>query len=187
MDYQTRPTSRKMLRSLAKVFRELFNVPQSGSFPVMETLDKISDIFPGCYYTVVEDRELPSKTMAQCRPNDEGGFTIYIRESVYNGAARGIGAYLGFICHELCHIFLFQIGFTPIFNRSFDNNSLPAYCSVEWQAKALCGEVMIPYAESIGLNQCQLIERYHVSNAFARYRCRQLKEGPAYECNIKDA
>lgn len=173
MDYQTKPTTRTALRFMAVVFRELFHVPLSGPFPVMELLDQLPDVFPGCYYTVVPDNSLPGNTMAQCTPNDEGGFTITIRESIYDGAANEVGAFRGFICHELCHIFLFRVGFTPIYTRSFQNNKLPAYCSVEWQAKALCGEVMIPYEESSGLDRQQLVARYQVSDAFAQYRIKQ--------------
>lgn len=66
--------------------------------------------------------------------------------------------------------FLFEIGFKPIYSRSFSKGEIPAYRSVEWQAKALCGEVMIPYEESQGLKKSEIIEKYNVSEAFAKYR-----------------
>ncbi|MGN1383583.1 MAG: hypothetical protein ACI4W2_12295 [Eubacterium sp.] len=171
MDYETKPTSRKDLRRYSKVLRRLFDVPATGAFPVLEILDRLGEVFEGSNYEIVEDKKLPPKTMAQCSPNESGGFTIEIKETVYNGAyEKGIGAFLGFICHEICHIFLFYIGFTPIYSRSFDDSSLPAYCSVEWQAKALCAEVMIPFEESIGMNKETIIAKYHVSQAFAMNR-----------------
>ena len=169
MDYLTKPTSRNDLRKYAILLRQLFGVSPGGAFPVLDTLEMLPDIFPGSNYVVLEDSHFPAKTMAQCSQNDLGGFTIEIRETVYRGAyEKGIGAYLGFICHEICHVFLFMIGFTPIYTRSFAENELPAYCSVEWQAKALCGEVMIPFHESYGMNEEQIIKTYHVSKAFAR-------------------
>ncbi len=171
MDYKTKATSRRDLRRYATYFRKLFDVSRSGSFPVLEALEKVPDIFDNCNYIIVEDSRLSPQTMARCVPNDMGGFTIEIKESVYRGAyEKKIGAFLGFICHEIAHIFLFKIGFTPIYERSFDNNELPAYCSVEWQAKALCAEVMISYRESMGMSQKQIIEKYHVSKAFAQSR-----------------
>lgn len=171
MDYKTKPTSRRDLRKYAGYVRELFGVSLSGAFPVLEALDKISDVFEGSSYEIVEDSKLPASTMARCYPNDSGGFTIEIKETVYNGAyEEKIGAFLGFICHEICHVFLFYIGFTPIFERSFGDNELPAYCSVEWQAKALCAEVMIPFGESKGMNTEAMIDRYHCSKAFADNR-----------------
>lgn len=173
MDYKTKPTSRKDLRKYSKLFRDLFDVPRSGAFPVLAALDKISDVFKGSRYEVIDDNKFPPRTMARCMENEEDGFTIEIRESVYNGAyEKKIGAYRGFICHEMCHVFLFCIGFTPVFERSFANNELPAYCSVEWQAKALCAEVMIPYEESIGMKPSAIESKYQVSKAFAQNRKR---------------
>ena len=171
MDYETKATSRKDLRRYAPYLRALFNVPRTGPFPVLEALEKLPDIFEGSNYQVVDDNKLPPQTMAQCSPNNSGGFTIEIKASVYAGAyEKQIGAFLGFICHEICHIFLFTIGFTPIYTRSFGSCELPAYRSIEWQAKALCAEVMIPYEESRGMNCKELIERYHISQAFSSKR-----------------
>lgn len=171
MDYETKPISRKMLRRMAPYVRELFEVPETGMFPVLEALEKLPDVFEGSNYRIVEDNSLPPQTMAQCIPNEKGGFTIEIKESVYVGAyEKQIGAFRGFICHEICHIFLFKIGFTPIYARSFSGKQLPAYCSVEWQAKALCAEVMIPYEESRGMKIKDIADIYVVSKAFAEQR-----------------
>ena len=59
--------------------------------------------------------------------------------------------------HEICHVFLYKMGFTPIHNRALANNSIPPYRSMEWQAKALCGEVMMPYEETTGLTENEII------------------------------
>ena len=171
MDYKTKPTSRKDLRRYAKFVRRLFDVPETGPFPVLQVLDRISDIFKDCSYAVVEDHSLPPQTMCRCVPNNTGGFIIEIKQSVYDGAyEKDIGAFLGFICHEICHIFLFKIGFVPLYERSFEDNTIPAYCSVEWQAKALCAEVMIPFYESHNMSVHEICNTYHCSKAFAEAR-----------------
>lgn len=172
MDYFTKPVSRATLRKLSGIFRYLFHVGNTGAFPVLEALEKLPDVFSGCNYEVVPDNKLPIKTMAQCSLNNNpNGYTIEIRESVYKGAYQHKnGACLGFICHELCHIFLFKLGFTPRHARSFADNELPPYLSVEWQAKALCGEVMIPYNESQGMTLHEILTYYHVSQGFAYHR-----------------
>ena len=171
MDYETKPTSRRDLRSFAVYVRKLFDVPEGGPFPVLEALEKLPDVFEGSGYQIVEDKKLPPQTMAQCTPNNAGGFTIEIKESVYAGAYENqVGAFLGFICHEICHVFLFKIGFTPVYTRSFADGELPAYRSVEWQAKALCAEVMLPYEETRGMKPKELMDTYHVSKAFATKR-----------------
>lgn len=170
MDYKTKPVSRKELRFFALFLRDLCGVPLTGKFPVLTVLERLSDIFPNCNYEVVENYALPRQTVARCIYNELGGFTIEIKEYVYNQAYEENGACLGFICHEICHILLFNIGYTPVLERSFANNKLPAYESVEWQAKALCGEVMIPFEESRGMDVKTLIHTYGVSKGFAETR-----------------
>ncbi len=171
MDYMTKPISRMALRQLAPCFRQLFGVANTGPFPVLEALEKVPDIFDGSAFTIVEDSKMPKTIPARCSPIDGGGFLIEIQESVYEGAYKHqIGAYLGFICHEICHLFLFEIGFTPIYERSFENNQIPAYRSIEWQAKALCGEVMMPYEETRFMCVEQIMTDYNVSKGFAKKR-----------------
>lgn len=173
MDYMTKPISRYGLRQMSRFFRALFNVDETSKFPVLEALEKLYDIFPGCSFFIVEDEKLPADTPARCRPDDEGNFVIEIKKSIYDGAYfKGIGAYRGFILHEICHIFLYKIGFTPILTRSFENNEIPAYCSVEWQTKALCGEVMMPYEATKGMDRNTIVKEYGVSKGFAETRLR---------------
>ena len=50
MDYQTKPTSRRDLRNYSKLVRKLFDVPLTGPFPVLEVLDRLSDVFKGSNY-----------------------------------------------------------------------------------------------------------------------------------------
>lgn len=187
MDYKTKSITREEIRMLAPYFRELFDVPKTGPFPVLDALEKLPDVFHNSNYEVVEDDELDLKVMAQCSPNDEGGFTIKIKSSVYEGAYENdIGAFLGFINHEICHVFLFEIGFKPIYERTFENNTIPAYESVEWQAKALNGELMVPYDECKNMSDVEIEEKYHVSKSFVKYFKRQaLKEGDVYDCKKK--
>ena len=173
MDYRTKAISRKELRKYAKYLRQILGVPLTGPLPVLDVLDKISDLFDGSYYEIVEDNELPAKTMAQCSENELGGYTIQIKESVYDGAyknKKGAGACRGYIFHEICHVFLFYIGYTPIYECNIEDETIPLYCSVEWQAKALCGEAMIPFEESKGMTKAEIVEKYNVSEAFAKVR-----------------
>ena len=172
MDYITKATTREELRDFSKIFRYLFGVKDDNSpFPVLEALEKLPDVLPGSNYIVVDDDSLPANVPARCYPDVFGNFTIEIKESVYNGAyTKRIGAYLGFICHEMCHIFLFKIGFTPIVQRCYGNNEIRPFESVEWQAKALCGEVMMPYEATSNMTRNDIMNTYNVSKGFANYR-----------------
>ena len=63
MDYETKPTSRDDLRRYSVYFRKLFDVPETGPFPVLESLDRISEVFEGSNYIIVEDEQLPPQTL----------------------------------------------------------------------------------------------------------------------------
>lgn len=174
MDYITKPTTREDIRNFSKIFRIIFGVEDDNApFPVLNALEKMPDIFKGSNYIIVEDGDLPTNVPARCLLNEFGNFTLEIKESIYKGAYENqVGAYLGFICHEICHVFLYKIGFTPIIERSFGNNKIPSYESVEWQAKALCGEVMMPYNATADMSCEEIMNVYHVSKGSARYRKR---------------
>lgn len=169
MEQITKPASRATLRRLSMYFRKLFDIPLNGEFPVLQSLEKISDIFKGTTYVIVENDELPSKVMAQCEKNNGPGFTIKIKKMIYDGACKGINAYKGFILHEMCHVFMYEIGYTPILQRTFQDE-VPSYVKIEWQVKAITGEVAIPYNESEGMTVNQIIKKYNVSRGFARTR-----------------
>ena len=50
------------------------------------------------------------------------------------------------------------------------------YRSVEWQAKALCREITIPYDATIGMKAKNIMAKYNVTKASAKYRFRQDKK-----------
>lgn len=168
MDYITKPVGRLTLRNYAKIFRKICDVPDDGPFPVLECLEKIPDIFDGSFYEVVENDALPKNVIAQCEKNSGKGFNIKVKQFVYDGAMKGTGAYLGFILHEIVHIFMYEIGYKPIFQRSF--SKAPLYCRVEWQVKALTGEIAMPYEYTEGMSEREIIKKYHVSRGFAKKR-----------------
>lgn len=178
MDYRTKPLSRSAIRYLSKRIRKILGLNESEPFPVLNILDLICILFKGSDYDVVEDEKLPVGVFAWCYPKPEGGFMIEIKQTVYDGACyQNNRAFLCFICHEICHLILFYFGFTPISARTLlKNENIPAYCSIEWQAKALCGELTIPYEATIGMKVDEIMEKYPVTKASAKYRINQDKK-----------
>lgn len=171
MDYLTKPTNREELRLLSVLFRKMYGVNHTQAFPVLEALERIPDVFPGTVVKIVQDKELPMNIPARCFPNEDGDFTIEIKESIYQGAyKKSIGAYRGHICHEMAHVFLYKMGFTPIFNRQFKNREIKPYESMEWQAKALAGEIMMPYEDIANMSVKDIMNIYGVSKGFAKTR-----------------
>lgn len=179
MDYETKPISRAGLRVIAKAIRKTFGCQTDDEpFPVLLALEKLKDIFPNTTYQIVEDTDLPGNIFACCMPKPEGGFAIYIKQTVYDGACYNNNtAFLSFICHEICHVTLFFLGFTPVSNRTIEEmKTIPPYRSVEWQAKALCGEITIPYEATIGMTAKEIMAKYNVTEASAKYRIKQDKK-----------
>jgi hypothetical protein len=140
-------------------------------------LEKLPDIVDNTNFEIVDDDDLPANVFAQCFPKPEGGFVIQIKKTVYNGACYDDNyVLLCFICHEICHVLLFWIGFTPVSTRAFGDTEIEPFRSVEWQAKALTGEVMIPYEASKGMTSKAIVEKYHVTKKSADYRVKQDKK-----------
>lgn len=171
MDYATRPTSRAEVRLYATAFRKAFGLPFTGPVDPLSLLDKVSEAYGNVDYEIVEESELPKNVPARCVPLEQGGFMIQISEIVFEGAyERNTGGYRAHILHEIMHPFADEMGFKPIMNRVFKNRKIPPYMSLEWVVKAMTGEVMMPYEETKGLNERELMEKYGVSWEAAHHR-----------------
>ena len=170
MDYKTKPTSREELRSIARCLRKMFKCNNKYRFNVMTAFEKLPTMFGAVTCAVVEDDEIEGDIPARCTPDFEGHYTIEVKSSVYDGAAAGVGGYRAHILHEICHAILCMLGFTPILDRAFKNKELKPYESMEWQAKALCGEIMMPYEETEGLSIRQIQHFCQVSRESAELR-----------------
>lgn len=170
MDYKTKPTSRNELRCIARYVRKLFKCKNKYRFDVMTTFEKLPTVFPSVTCVVVEDDEIEGDIPGRCIPDFEGHYTIEIKSSTYDGAAAGVGGYRAHILHEICHAILCMLGFAPVLDRVFKNKELKPFESMEWQAKALCGEIMMPYEETEGLSVRQIQHFCQVSRESAELR-----------------
>lgn len=150
MDGITHPTSRLFLREIATKFRERFS--QTNLYVNVLSLIEIFPIyFPKCVILIVPDDEMedaiPTSIEEQIL-NNEDKYIIKIKESVHERAYKGSGGDRMHIIHEISHYILIEeYGFKPINARSYGTDISVKYkpCSMEWQAKALAGEIMMPY------------------------------------------
>lgn len=166
VDYETKPLSRKKIRKLVEVLRKIFKI-YTLKFPVLDVLDSLES--DGVTYMIEEDKLFKKNVMAYLEPTNNG-YCIHIRNSVYDGACRGEGNCLGYICHEECHFFLIEyFGFKPIYGRSIKDRKIPACRSMEWQAKAMCGELMIPHDECYNMTIDEIMENTNSSFQQAEY------------------
>lgn len=180
MDYESRLSlSRIQVREISKFARRMLKI-KTVKFPVLKALEKLIDKFPNnLYYCILLDDEFETNVMAELVPEGNDVYCIKIRETVYEKAVNGDRASLGFICHEMCHfilIHIFEAG--PVlykgenglaYARSFKDKELPRYKSMEWQAMALCGEIMIPYERCKDYSFKQIVSRTDSSDEQTKY------------------
>lgn len=176
MDYEAKiGLDRSTVRKIAYFIRKMLDI-KTIKFPVLKALGKLENKFDSCLYcSVLPDTDFEYKVMAEMVPEGDNKYCIKIRQTVYNDAAQGKRSSLGFICHEMCHFILvhvFNIGpkmqeNDPVFARSV--NKIPAYKSMEWQAMALCGEIMIPYDECKDYTFKEIVSATESSDAQAQY------------------
>lgn len=180
MDYESRLTlSRIQIREISLFVRKLLKI-ESVKFPVLKALEKLIDKFPkNLYYCILPDKEFETNVMAELVPEGNDIYCIKIRETVYDKAVNVDRASLGFICHEMCHFILIHIfNAGPllykcenglVYARSLKDNELPRYKSMEWQAMALCGELMIPYEKCKNYTFKQIVSGTDSSNKQTKY------------------
>lgn len=174
MDGITHPTSRLFLRDVANKFRETFF--QNGLYVnVLSLIEVFPVYFPKCVIVVVPDEEMEEGTPTTIEENlldETGKYTIRIKESVYERACNGSGGDRMHIIHEMSHYILIEeYGFKPLTARSY-GNIVVRYkpCSMEWQAKALAGEIMMPYEMTNGMAVYEISKKCGVSNEAATKR-----------------
>lgn len=148
MDYETKPISREEIRRLAKNIRIIFDCNENEYyFNVTMALEKMHFLFKKkalVFYKIIDDDICPKDIPAFTEICDNE-YIINIKESVYNAAVKNDGASRMHIAHEIAHVILFLYGQKPISYKTFKNKELCPCVSVEWQAKALAGELLIPY------------------------------------------
>lgn len=176
MDYKTKPISRNELRIIANFFRQAFGCKKRLKFNVIDAFERAPLVFPFLITTVVEDDELPEDIPARCIPDFNGNYLVEVKNSVYEGAVEEVGGYRDHIIHEMCHGVLCKLGFTPIMERAFKNNELKPYESMEWQAKALCGEILVPYERTAGMTARQIRHYCKVSYDCAEFRANEFRK-----------
>lgn len=171
MDYEIRPTSRKELRLYAKLFRSICGFTENESIDPVMLLDRLPDLegFNNVRYSVVYNNELPGHVPAQCTPMEDG-YLLQVKESVYNGAhLKRTGGSRMHIMHEIMHVYLDKLGFTPIYSRNLTSD-VPSYRRLEWAVMAIAGEVMMPFEATIGMSKKELMKIYGVSDKAAQKR-----------------
>lgn len=163
--FEAVPESRADLRRLAKEVRKELGIASDKKYIditwVLERLDVLDSEYS---YEIVTDDELDEGVQAQTNVMKN---TIYIKESVYEGAIQNIGRDRMTIAHELLHLIMHQPASLILYRRDDD---LPVYKNPEWQAECFAGELLMPYDQIKEMSEKEIVEQCMVSERAAHYQ-----------------
>lgn len=163
--FEATPESRENLRCLAKMVRKELGIASDEKYIditwILERLDVLDLEYS---YEIVTDEQLAVGVQAQ---TDVITSTIYIKESVYEGAVQNNGRDRMTIAHEILHLLLHQPASLTLYRRTDD---LPVYKNPEWQAECFAGELLMPYDQIKDMTVEEIIEQCKVSERAAQYQ-----------------
>lgn len=171
--------SRNQIREMATFVRRKLGV-ESLEFPAIKMLDRLETLYPDYFYYVIEeDQDFDNGVMSYLQLDSDGKYCAHFRQRVYDGALEGKGNFIGFIVHEIAHFcleYFFDIhpevvvmDNTPFYACVPNGAIKEKYESIEWQAKALCGEIMIPFEQCKEMSFGEIVEKTKSSKAQTDY------------------
>ncbi|WP_337880903.1 ImmA/IrrE family metallo-endopeptidase [Rheinheimera sp.] len=169
------PSSTLKIRLLANKFREVFaelGAPRSGRVDIIDILDcALPGILPDFVLDVVPDSEL-GEDHAQTFPDR---LLIKVKESVYEGARKGLGRDIFTLAHELGHLFLHRN--ISSYARSNTSTNHKLFEDSEWQADCFAAEFLMPYEEVMMCRSVEeVMKRFGVSHKAAEVRFGKIKK-----------
>lgn len=163
--FEAKPESRENLRYLAQLIRKELGIALDKKYVDVTGILERLDILDSEYsYEIVDDDQLGTGVQAQ---TDIIKNTIYIKESVYEGAIKNNGRDRMTIAHEILHLILHQPVALTLYRRTDD---LPVYKNPEWQAECFAGELLMPYDQIKDMTEEEIVKQCKVSERAAHYQ-----------------
>lgn len=165
--------SRNKARLFAKLIKETFNLG-SSKVDIARLLEKLPNTNENMNVEIVDDEEMAKGDYAYFVPDFENGKSVIIISNKVYESACGSGSTSGrdrmTIAHEIAHYFLMMnFGYRPI--EKYRSGQVSPFNDPEWQAKALAGEIMMPFEETDSfMNPSDLANEFGVSFDAADYR-----------------
>lgn len=168
LGHKVPPRSRQSIENLAHFFRDRCNFSNTPSLPILEFLELMSNE-EVINLEVVEDHEL-GEDEARAFPDK---LHIQVKQSVYEGAIKGLGHCRFTLAHEFGHLLLHK-NIPQQYARS--NSQHKVFEDSEWQADVFAGAVLIDRRQTTGLEtEDEIAKKFNVSNAAAASFLRQIK------------
>jgi len=163
--YIAAPMSRKAIRELALLIRDVVGLKDKDSFPVIPFLEKgLPQIDEDFVLEIKETAKMKEYGIAY--PKDR---KIVLREDVYLKAIKDEPRDRFTIAHEIGHYIMHipeRIGLART------NEKPKPYQDPEWQANTFAGELLAPSTAIDGLTINQVAEMYKVSKKVAEIQLR---------------
>lgn len=183
---RVRGRSRAEIQRLAERFRELMCLDGTSAkdpFPIVNVIETLaapidSDDDPLFNFEVCEDSN-PSLKGAYAL-YDSVKQTMYVRESVYDGAVYGVPRDRFTLAHELGHCLL---GHGTDYKFARADSDIPAYENPEWQANTFASMLLIPRHEISGMLPWEIAKKYKVSYQAAEIALQSKKANPHCRAN----
>lgn len=154
--FEVPPLKRIQIRRVAYLLRDLVKAGPADPVDVIHLLENVlPEVFPGFMYDYLSDEEMGD--MEGATIPDEA--LVRIRQSVYDGARRGVGRDRLTVVHEIAH-FLLHKGVKLQAARVKSGQSIPKFRCSEWQADCLAGETLITPAGLLKAGSVSAAARY---------------------------
>ena len=131
------PQSTQGICAITQSLRTHLGLMDENFFPVIQLYEVLNFVFPGAWFQVFEDHDLPD-VEARTFPDRQ---EIRLRNSVYEAATRGDGRSRFTLTHEIGHLVMHK-GLS--LNRAFENAQHKIYCNSEWQADIFASNLLMP-------------------------------------------
>lgn len=168
------PLSIKGIRDLAFKLRQTFSilgVDLKGKVDIVHIIDcVIPKILPEFTLDIVPDDEL-GEDHAQTLPDK---LNIKVKESVYEGACKGVGRDLFTLAHELGHLFIHRN--VSSYARTNKVRKHKPFEDSEWQADCFAAEFLMLHGEVMACKSVNEVKnKFGVSYTAAEVRFNKVK------------
>lgn len=160
--------SRMEIRKKAEDIRNRLHIPLNQLYiDVIKVLENIDFIVPGANFEIIPDNEFGLNVQAQ---TDVGKKEIFIKQSVYNGAAENNGRDRMTLAHEISHLLLHHPSVLTLYRRNKNYYSGKMYTNPEWQAECFGAELLMPYLKIKEMSEEEISKYCKVSKSAAYYQ-----------------
>lgn len=160
--------SRVEIRQKAEEFRNMLNIPINQLYvDITRVLERLNLIIPNVTIEIIPDDKLGVDVQAQ---TDVEKNIIYIKESVYNGAAENNGRDRMTLAHEISHLLLHHPSVLTFYRKNKNAYSSKLYTNPEWQAECFGAEFLMPYLKIKEMSEEEISKYCKVSGRAAYYQ-----------------